>query len=162
MAFNKDKPKVITRYISSDRYFDIDSFGIKQNLYLKTKDKKDGEISVICIDNLSTYFDKNEERIYIYGDNLLYQNSKTKTIARADIKVKELKGIKTETEDVLKLIHTSKRHYNITTYPNSNALFQLIMAKKIASISELKLRENWGKYLKRNKQINEKRKIQNK
>ncbi len=150
--FNEKKPKMVTRYISSEFYFDFDTFQVTKNLYLKKKDKEDGEISVICIDNLFSIFDPKQEKIFSLGDSILFPNGGKYNIARADIKVSDLKKIKTDTEDILKLIHTKHRHFNIVSQPNTDTLFKHIIATKLVNISELKLRHNWSQMAKKNKE----------
>ncbi len=148
MGFNCKKPKVVTRYILDPSYIDFDEFGVRHTAFMLKRDKNWGEISVFCIDGLyNSFLDNYSEKVYIEGDNLFKRRKEPlKTIARGDIKVQELLKIKTMTQDFIRLVYTDKRHYNITTEPNKNELFELYLAKKIAQISKLHLRKDWKRH----------------
>ncbi|HSQ97873.1 MAG TPA: hypothetical protein VLL98_04100 [Rickettsiales bacterium] len=132
------KPKIVTRYTNSKHKIDEEKEQLfPEAFYRDEKDEK--EISVFNIDD--ELKQKNADfLIFELGDKRVYKKSKTKTIARGDLKTINIENIKFDDSCSLYLEYTdNEKHCNIKPSID-DWFFDLKKANKLASISVLKKR----------------------
>ena len=126
----------VTRFIGSKSWYSKSDNVVLAAAFYTDSNKREGEVSVFDIDNELEA--KQEEKIFELGDKRVYKK-KPHTLARADIRVDDIKKIKTNNEFLRVDKDFMSKHCNIRPFPCNDAL-ALNVAGQLARISQLVVR----------------------
>lgn len=133
--------RILTRFSNYKRDYDKVNNCALTAMFYGERDKGKLEISVF---DITEEFNNNEiEKIYKIGDVQVYKNKDPKTKARADIKIEDIKKIKTVNNKNLKVyrsINFASKHRNIKAIPFNEAA-ALNVASQLARVSVLHIRK---------------------
>ena len=128
--------ETVTRFIGSKSWYSKSDNVVLAAAFYTDSNKREGEVSVFDIDNELEA--KQEEKIFELGDKRVYKK-KPHTLARADIRVDDIKKIKTNNEFLRVDKDFMSKHCNIRPFPCNDAL-ALNVAGQLARISQLVVR----------------------
>ena len=126
----------VTRFIGSKSWYSKSDNVVLAAAFYTDSNKREGEVSVFDIDKELEA--KQEEKIFELGDKRVYKK-KPHTLARADIRVDDIKKIKTNNEFLRVDKDFMSKHCNIRPFPCNDAL-ALNVAGQLARISQLVVR----------------------
>ena len=128
--------ETVTRFIGSKSWYSKSDNVFLAAAFYTDSNKREGEVSVFDIDKELEA--KQEEKIFELGDKRVYKK-KPHTLARADIRVDDIKKIKTNNEFLRVDKDFMSKHCNIRPFPCNDAL-ALNVAGQLARISQLVVR----------------------
>ena len=128
--------ETVTRFIGSKSWYSKSNNVVLAAAFYTDSNKREGEVSVFDIDKELEA--KQEEKIFELGDKRVYKK-KPHTLARADIRVDDIKKIKTNNEFLRVDKDFMSKHCNIRPFPCNDAL-ALNVAGQLARISQLVVR----------------------
>ncbi len=128
--------ETVTRFIGSKSWYSKSDNVVLAAAFYTDSNKREGEVSVFDIDKELEA--KQEEKIFELGDKRVYKK-KPHTLARADIRVDDIKKIKTNNEFLRVDKDFMSKHCNIRPFPCNDAL-ALNVAGQLARISQLVVR----------------------
>ncbi len=134
--YSRKKPNVVTRFINEKKRINFDTQKANFSAFYRTKDLLEGEISVFDIDDLLA---GDSEKIFLFGDKKVCKRNKS--IARADLKVRDVENIRYNLEYLKVLPEFFSKHCAIVPFP-SDELQAQNLSTNLAFISNLYLREN--------------------
>ncbi len=135
---DKRNNRMLTRYSNNKRHFDKNNNCASSAMFYGERDKGKLEISVF---DITEELNENKiEEIFKIGDNRVYKNKNPKTKARVDLKIEDIRRIKTVNNTNLKIYGSFSKHKNIRTIPLDEAA-ALNVASQLARISILHIRE---------------------
>ncbi len=137
---DKNNNRILTRYTNNKRYFDKVDSRASSAMFYGEKDKGKMEISVY---DITEELNNNKiEEIYKIGDIKVYKNKNPRTKARADIRIEDVRKIKSVNNSNLKVYRTfsKSKHRNIKPIPIEEAA-ALNIASHLARVSVLHVRE---------------------
>ena len=128
--------ETVTRFIGSKSWYSKSDNVVLAAAFYTDSNKREGEVSVFDIDKELEA--KQEEKIFELGDKRVYKK-KPHTLARADIRVDDIKKIKTNNEFLRVDKDFMSKHCKIRPFPCNDAL-ALNVAGQLARISQLVVR----------------------
>lgn len=135
--YSNKKPNIVTRFINEKKRINFVNKKANFSAFYRKKDLSEGEISVFDIDDL---LNGDAENIFLFGDKKVCK--KDKSIARADLNVKDVEKIKYNQFENLKVqAELFTKHCAIKPFPN-NELQAQNLATNLAFIANLHLRDN--------------------